>query len=806
MLNGQFIGVKESVGVFVVEKSFSVEKIGKTILRATALGLYFATINGKRVGDSYLAPGWTSYNKMLQMQEYDITDMIKVGENTISFTVGEGWYCGPLINRKDGNVYGSKIAVCADILVNNELLLCTDKTWQAKESPIRESGIYHGETQNWLTECKPLEVSEVPFNKSVIVGQICEPVRTTERIVAKRKFHTPKGELVYDFGQNVAGVVEIKTLRDFDGTIQLNFAEILVEGNFYTGNLRGAKATDVFTLKGEQVLSPEFTYHGFRYVKISGVELPLENVVALVRHTDMQRTGTIITNNKRFQRLYDNVIWGQRSNFVDLPTDCPQRDERLGWTGDINAFCRTAAYNYDVRKIIKKWLADVRNDQAETGEIPTVAPDSLNEKYTDAMWCDCITMVPWTMYEMYGDISYLADNYDAMKKFVVARERTMVDGLIANGHEFGDWLALDVEVLLANGAGGRTDVYFLSNVFHSHSLQIITKTAKLLGDNDSAELYERKYKKHLQAMREEYFTAKGRLVFDTITAQTVALHFGIVAEEHCKKLAQTLNENVVKHGYRMVTGFIGTPYLLDTLADYGYWDTARRLLLNNAYPGWLYEVDMGATTVWERWNSLMPDGTPNPDGMNSYNHYAYGSVMDFAYRRIAGIDIGDVGFKKIIIQPHPLKGLPSFKAEYNSVQGVICSGYSQENGKIIFTVSIPDGVTALLCIPNHEPTEVIGGEYCFEEQCEDLFLEPYTPESTVTEVFDNPKAVKAFNEVFGEIFVGREIAWMKNEPKTLQFMAEFRDMEGKMKLSDFPNMLDRANKRFKELTENDIVV
>lgn len=806
MLNGQFIGVKESVGVFVVEKSFFIEKIGKSILRATALGLYFATINGKRVGDSYLTPGWTSYNKMLQMQEYDITDILNVGENTISFTVGEGWYCGPLMNRKDGNVYGNKIAVCADILVNDELVLCTDKTWQAKESPICESGIYHGETQNWLTECKILEVSEVPFNKTVIVGQFCEPVRTTERIVAKRKFRTPKGELVYDFGQNIAGVVEIKTLRDFDGTIQLNFAEILVEGNFYTENLRGAKATDVFTLKGEQVLSPEFTYHGFRYVKISGTDLPLENVVALVRHTDMQRTGMIITNNKRFQRLYNNVIWGQRGNFVDLPTDCPQRDERLGWTGDINAFCRTAAYNYDVRKIIKKWLADVRNDQAETGEIPTVAPDCLDEKYTDAMWCDCITMVPWTMYEMYGDISFLADNYDAMKRFVVARERTMVDGLIANGHEFGDWLALDVEVLFANGAGGRTDVYFLSNVFHLHSLQIIAKTAKLLGDNDSAELYEQKYKKHLQAVREECFTAKGRLVFDTITAQTVALHFGIVADEHRQKLAQMLNENVVKHGYRMVTGFIGTPYLLDTLADYGYWETARRLLLNNAYPGWLYEVDMGATTVWERWNSLMPDGTPNPDGMNSYNHYAYGSVMDFAYRRIAGIDNGDVGFQKIQIKPHPLKGLSSFSAEYNSVQGVIRSGYSQKNGKIVFNVSIPDGVTALLCIPNHKPTEVIGGEYCFEEKWEDLSSEPYTSESTVTEVFDNPKAVKAFNEVFGEIFVGREIAWMKNELKTLQFMAEFRDMEGKMKLSDFPNMLDRANKRFKELTENDSVV
>lgn len=563
-----------------------------------------------------------------------------------------------------------------------------------------------------------------------------------------------------------------------------------------------SKVTDVFTVRGEKVLSPEFTYHGFRYMKMTGADLPEENVTALVRHTDMKRTGTICTNNERFQRLYENVVWGQRGNFVDLPTDCPQRDERLGWTGDINAFCRTAAYNYDVRSIIKKWLADVRNDQAETGEIPTVAPDCLDEKYTDAMWCDSITMVPWTMYEMYGDLSYLADNYVAMEKFIAARERNMVNGLVAKGHEFGDWLALDVELLMANGMSGRTDAYFLSNVFHSHSLRLVAKTAELLGDALAAELYQEKYKRHLKAVRDEYFTANGRLVFDTVTAQTVSLYFDIVPEEYRNKLAEVLNENVIRHGYRMVTGFIGTPYLLFALADHGYWETARRLLLNNAYPGWLYEVDMGATTVWERWNSLMPDGTPNPDGMNSYNHYAYGSVMEFAYRRIAGIDMENVGFRKVKIAPHPLKGLPTFKAEYNSAQGMICSGYEQKEGKITFTVSIPETIPALLCIPNREPIEVVGGDYRFEQEWEELSCESYTPESTVTEVFDNPIAVKAFNEVFGKIFVGHEIAWMKNEPKTLQFMAEFRDMEGKMRLCDFPDMLARANCRFRELSQS----
>ena len=350
----------------------------------------------------------------------------------------------------------------------------------------------------------------------------------------------------------------------------------------------------------------------------------------------------------------ENVIWGQRGNFVDIPTDCPQRDERVGWTGDINAFCRTAAYNYDVRAFLKKWLIDLRNDQSESGEIPFVAPDCIFEKHTDAMWCDAITMVPWTLYEMYGDEDFLKDNFEAMKKFVSARERTMQNGLIVRGHEFGDWLALDRDPFTKNELTGRTDVYFLTNVFHVHTLKIVRDTAKRLGDTEAERIYNEKYQTQLRRVREEYFTATGKLAYDTVTAQTVALHFGIVPQESRPFLAQALNENVKKHDYKMITGFAGSPFVLFALADNGYFETARRVLLNNGYPGWLYEVDMGATTIWERWNSLMPDGTPNPDGMNSYNHYAYGSVMEFVYRRIAGIEATEAGFKKIRIAPNQI--------------------------------------------------------------------------------------------------------------------------------------------------------
>lgn len=795
MLNGKFIGVREDANVFVAERKFFVGAVKNATLRVTAFGVYFAEINGVRVGDSYLTPGWTSYNKTLQVQEYDVTPLLNEGENIIAITVGEGWCCGPLTWERK-RPYERRKAVCADLIVDGSSVLYTDDGWSMRESAIRTSSIYDGEMVDLTAELRTLTPLTVPLGKTVLVGQISEPVRTVERLPVKEVIRTPKGELVYDFGQNLAGVVEVKTPDDFDGTLTLRFAEILVEGNFYTENLRSAKATDVFTCRGAHSIAPEFTFHGFRYVKAEGAELPKECFTALVRHTDMRRTGYIKTDNARFQRLYENVIWGQRGNFVDIPTDCPQRDERLGWTGDINAFCRTAAYNYDIRAFMKKWLKNLRDDQAENGEIAFYAPDVLGEHGTDAMWCDSITMVPWTLYQMYGDISFLEENFGAMKKFLSARGRNAKVGIMVRGHEFGDWLAMDKEESMSDSPIGRTDVFYLSSVFYAISARIVADTALLLGDKD-ADKYRKKYERILKSVQREYITQGGRLAFDTVTAQAVALHFGIVPEKFRAKIAAQLNENVIRHGCRMVTGFIGSPYLLFVLADNGYFETARRLLFNNGFPGWFYEVDMGATTIWERWNSLLPDGTPNPDGMNSYNHYAYGSVMEFVYRRIAGIEAKEAGFAAVRVAPHPAKGLPDLYAEYASVRGKIISEYSQRDAKIIYSVTVPDDVAAEIILPGEAPVFVTGGTHVFERESGELYCEPYTPESTVLEVFDNPKAVKAFNKVFGDIFTGSEIAWMKNEPKTLQFMAEFRDMEKKMRLSDFPEMLARSNEIFK---------
>ncbi len=800
MLNGKFIGVKEKTNTFTVEKKFIIEKKQKAALKVTALGLYFAEINGKRVGDYYLTPGWTSYNKTLQVQEYDVTALLKEGENIISITVNTGWYCGRLTWNSRTDTYGEQSAVCADFVCGN-LSISTDESWTVRESHIRESGIYDGESVDYSALLKPLTVCEIAYDKKVLTPQICEYVRDIERLAVKEIVITPSGDKVYDFGQNIAGVVEIITPEDFSGTLELKFAEILINGEFYTDNLRGAKVTDKFTANGRTRLCPEFTFHGFRYLKITGGEIPKENITAIVRHTDMKRAGTLTTSNERFNRLISNIVWGQRGNFVDIPTDCPQRDERLGWTGDINAFCNTAAFNYDIRDFMKKWLGDLRNDQKESGEIPHVAPDCLGDKFTDAMWCDCVTMVPWNLYQTYGDKSFLKDNYSAMKKFIAARERTMKDGIICEGHEFGDWLALDQERTSYETLIGRTDIYYITNVFQVNSLKIVADTAKILGETAEAKHYKDKYEKQLKRVREEYFTSGGKLCYDTVTAQALALYFDIVPEKHRKKLAEALNENVKVHNYTLCTGFIGTTYLLYALADNGYMATAQKVLLNNGYPGWLYEVDMGATTVWERWNSLMPDGTPNPDGMNSYNHYAYGSVMEFVVKRIAGLQPVDAGYKKIRISPNPCRGLAEIKAEYLSASGKIISGYKQKNGKITFFAEIPKGVEAEIILPNEQPIAVKGGKYTFEREWEELNVPAFTPESMVNEVFENPKAQKAFNEVFGGIFKENgELDWMRRFA-TLQFMAEFRAEEGKLKLSDFPEMLCSANEIFRGLTE-----
>ena len=802
MLKGKFIGVEESATSFVLERKFSVTNPSVAVLRATAPGLYYAEINGVRVGDCFLTPGWTSYNKMLQVQEYDVTSLIKQGENVIRITVGEGWYCGPLSWMMKQNVYGDKIAVCADLGFDDKVL-STDESWTAKTSRIISNGIYDGEEVDLTATQKSLTAIVVPFDKSHLVTQISEPVRTTERLKVKEIVRTPKGDLIYDFGQNISGVVEITTRENFDGTLTMQHAELMVDGEFYTGNLGNAKATDKITCKGKKTYAPEFTFHGFRYMKLEGAELPAENVTALVRHTDMKATGNIVTSNERVNRLISNILWGQRDNFVDIPSDCPQRSERLGWTGDINAFLTTAAYNYDIRAFMKKWLADCRNDQYENGEMPHIVPNITGimpkgtpESTSAAMWSDSIVYIPYKLYRHYGDKSFLTENYTAMQKLIASRKKNFENGLIVRGFEYGDWLAMDGNALAGTQTSGAADKYFIANVMHLNSLKAVAEVAKVLGkENDYIE-YTRRYKTHLTAFQNEYFTKSGRLAFDNITSQVLALYFGVVPEKHRKRLAADLNENVIKYDYRTVTGFIGTPFLLFALADNGYMETACKVLMNNGFPGWLYEVDMGATTVWERWNTLTPDGKPNPDGMNSCNHYAYGSVMEFIYRRICGIEQTDIGFKKVKIAPNPCKGIISVCGEYESISGKIKAGYEYKDGKIRFFVEIPEGIEAELCVPGEGCVVAGSGNLETVREWENIDVMPFNDDSSLSEIFSNPKGENAFMETFGKIFHPLETAYLKVCTEKVKFVREYLLDRNRATDESFDEMLEKLNEKF----------
>lgn len=801
-MDGKFIGTVENANVFCVKKEFFSENIEKAVFTVTALGLYVAHINQQRVGDAYLTPGWTAYRKMLQYQEYDVTDLLKNGINTVSLTVNAGWYSGYIGCPAKPNIWGDKPAVLAQLELlytdGNRNVISTDDSWMASESHIVFSGIYEGETQDFTRMCKKLSVCEVEYNKNNLIRQMCEPVRNIERISPKNVFRSPNGEMIYDFGQNLVGVAEIVTPDGFDGTVHLKFAEILTsEGNLYTENLRGAKATDTFTVTGKKVMSPEFTFHGFRYLAIKGAEIPAENVTAIVRHTDLKRTGKISSSDKRFNRLMDNIVWGQKGNFVDIPTDCPQRDERLGWTGDANVFCRTAAYNYDVRNFFKKWLADVRNEQLENGEIPFVIPDALGKHFSGAGWSSCITMIPWTLYEMYGDVTFIEENYEAMKKYLRSFESKKENGLIVEGFEYGDWLSLDGDRYFGDRPFGGTDEMLIANIFYLVSLRIVAESAKLLRKDDEGLMIDDCCKDILDKIQAEYFTPNGRIVCETVTAQVLALHFDIVPKQHRERLAADLNKNVIKHRYHVITGFLGTPYLLFALADNGYFETARRVLMNHSYPGWFYEVDMGATTMWERWNSLLPDGTPNPDGMNSYNHYAYGAVQEFIYRRVAGIEMTDVGFKRVRVQPHPIKGICEFYAQYDSINGKIQSGYAYADGKITYSISVPPGTKGDVYIEGKGVFEFDKqGKFEITFDSESLAEAPFTEKMYFDDVYNSPKVQRAFKEAFGVQFVeDSNIDWMRH--LTLEQLSEQMEIRGMFTKSDFELKLKEANKVFK---------
>ena len=714
----------------LLRKQFTAaKKIKSAVAFITAHGMYEAFINGKRVGDLYLTPGWTSYNKRLQYQTYDVTGLMAEGANAIGVMLGSGWYRGSLAWEANKNLYGRNLGLLLQLNITyadgTSAMVVSDETWKSTTGEITYSEIYHGETQDarkekqgWATaQYSDAGWSGVRPKESTgenIIATENEPVKKQEKFKALKILTTPEGDKVIDFGQNLVGWVVVKAKGNAGDKIMVSHAEVLdKKGNFYTENLRSAKQQNTYVLKGgtEETFEPHFTWQGFRYVKVQGIkgELRPENFTAVAIYSDMPRTGTFATSNALLNQLQHNIEWGQKGNFIDVPTDCPQRDERLGWTGDAQAFARTAAYNMNVHSFFAKWMKDLAADQLPNGAVPYVIPNVLGSGAAgSAGWADAATIIPWNLYLAYGDKKLLEDQYPSMKAWVGYMQKSSADYLWNKGFHFGDWLFYRPGDDL-DGRSAVTDKYLIAQCFFANSVQLLINTATTLGKNEDVQVYTNLLKDVKAAFLKEYTTATGRMVSGTQTAYTLALNFDMLPEALRESAAKRLVENVASYNNHLTTGFLGTPYLCHVLTRFGYDSVAYKLLLQETYPSWLYPVKMGATTIWERWDGQKPDSTFQNPGMNSFNHYAYGAIGDWMYRVMAGINEGEPGYKKIIIKPHVGGGLTSATAALQTYYGKVSSAWQVKGDQLQLEVEVPANTVATVFLPAKTGAKITEG-------------------------------------------------------------------------------------------------
>ena len=691
--------------------------ISKARVYASAYGLYEIYINGKRLSDRLLTPGFTSYKKRLQYQVYKAEEYLREGKNLIEIYLAKGWCTGRYPFQKGQNPYGMKASAVMMMKLTTDkgtTVVGTDETWSCRESKLRFSEIYDGEIfDNSLAENIPVSfsVSELGFEN--LIPQVNEPVRVIETLQPKQLIITPKGEKVIDFGQNMTGWVSFRACGKPGDRVKISHAEVLdQDGNFYTGNLRTAKQLIEYTLsgKGEEQYHSRMSFQGFRYIRIDEFpcDVTLDRFCACVICSDMKRTGSFECSNKLINKLYQNIIWGQKSNFVDIPTDCPQRDERVGWTGDAQIFCKTSAKNMNTALFFKKWLGDMRADQTEEGATLIFVP-SMNETLTAAGWGDAAVICPWEIYFAYGDESVLRVQYPAMRKWVEYIKAQGDDPYLWNtGFQLGDWLALDCR---EEKRDGMTSKDFIASAYYALSCKILADAASVLGYNDDVKEYSDLLTNIKKRIAYEFITPSGRLSENTQTANVLALKFGISTNP--KKNAKTLCRLIEENGNKLTTGFLGTPYLLDVLYENGYTEKAFDLLLQQEYPSWLYSVNMGATTIWEHWDGIKPDGSFWSDSMNSYNHYAYGSVADFMYTKIGGITPLKAGYKQVRICPVVDKRISYARTSIDTMYGRVSSDWKLENDSFCLDVEIPCNTRAEIIMPDGSKYEKGSGSYSF---------------------------------------------------------------------------------------------
>ncbi len=698
-------------------------------LYITALGVYEAEINGARVGDHVLAPGWTAYDARLRYQTFDVTDLLQVGPNALGAVLGDGWFRGRIgFGGGRRNIWGERLALLAQLEITysdgSVDRIVTDETWSAAIGPLLLNSIYDGETydarrdlEGWsaagFDDSAWRGVRSVAWNLETVVAPVGPPVRRTAEISPVAVMQSPTGGTLLDFGQNLVGRLRITVSGPAGQVITLRHAEVLEGGELGTRPLRLAEATDRYTLKGAgvEVWEPRFTFHGFRYVELDGWpgELNPADITAVVLHSDMERAGWFECSDPLLNRLHENVLWGMRGNFLDVPTDCPQRDERLGWTGDLQVFAPTACFLYDAGGFLQSWLADLAAEQRKAGGIvPLVVPNALDEPMATAAWSDAATIVPSVLYQRYGDSGILADQFESMKAWVdhvaaLAGPRRLWD----RGFQLGDWL--DPTAPPDKPGQARADKRIVATAYFARSAELVGRAAEVLGRAEDAEHYLALATEIRAAFAHEYVTPAGRLMSDAETAYALAIEFDLLPTAEQRRTAgDRLAELVMEGGYRIRTGFVGTPLICDALAHTGHIDGAFRLLMQTECPSWLYPVTMGATTIWERWDSMLPDGSINGGEMTSFNHYALGAVGDWMQRTIGGLAPAEPGYRKLAIHPQPGGGLTHARASLQTPYGPAECAWTAADGSLEVTAVVPPNTSAVVTLPGADTPRAVG--------------------------------------------------------------------------------------------------
>jgi alpha-L-rhamnosidase len=740
---GQWIGAMFAGGTHTTSPApllrtrFMLDRpVSQARLYATALGLYEPHLNGQLVGADLLTPGWTDYAIRVQYQVYDVTALLRSGENVLGAILGDGWYCG-YVGWRERQRYGDRPRFLAQLAITFEdgsiQTIATDEQWKLTYGPILESDMQMGESYDARRELDGWDLPGyddthwlpiMPFADPGIAltamrGPTVRRIREIQPVEEPREIKEGhESKWIFDLGQNMVGRVRLKISGASGTTITLRHAEALnPDGTLYTTNLRRARQTDHYTLRGggEERYEPRFTFHGFRYVELSGYgqQASRDMITGIVIHSAMPLTGSFSCSDPLINQLQHNIEWGQRGNFVDVPTDCPQRDERLGWTGDAQVFIRTAAFNMDVAGFFAKWTRDLEDAQSPEGAYPTVAPNpGIAGIDGGPAWADAGIICPWTIYQCYGDDRLLQERYESMRRYVSFLAETSRDGLrnfpeYAGWPGFGDWLALDG----SEGRFGGTSKELIGTAFFAYSARLLGQIAAALGKPEDAERYQQLFQDVRRAFQSRFVTPGGLVAGGTQTSYVLALHFDLLPENLRREAVAELVRDIQQRGMHLSTGFVGTPYINFVLSDHGRSDIAYALLRQTTWPSWLYSVTQGATTIWERWDGWTHDKGFQDPSMNSFNHYAYGAIGAWLYAVVGGIDLDSEhpAYKHIIMRPQPGGELTSATTELRSMYGLIRSAWTITSQAFSWRIVIPANTSATVYVPTTIGTQVSEG-------------------------------------------------------------------------------------------------